>query len=67
MLSTYIISDAECIKEDDDYIVVDAPDFDEPEVIFKDRIIEEESEVNHLGDSGDLVVTRGFAKSQGWI
>jgi hypothetical protein len=67
MISTYTIFDAECISEDDDRIIVDAPDFDEPEPIFKDQIVEDESEVVHLGDTGDLVVTRWFAEDQGWV
>lgn len=63
---TYIISEAECIREGNKSILVDAPDFDESEWIFKDQILDE-SEVKEPGDTGDLIITRSFAKRQGWV
>lgn len=59
------IGDAECTAETPKAILVDAPDFDEPEWIPQSQV-HEDSEVYKMGTTGTLVVSDWWAEKKGW-
>lgn len=65
---SFTITNAKCIAESKNKksILVDAPDFDEPEWIAVSQI-DEDSEVYKVGTSGDLIITEWLARYRGWI
>ena len=64
-MSGISIHDAECVGERDKAILVEAPDFDEPQWIPK-SVIHDDSEVYRADTDGVLVVKNWFAEKKGW-
>jgi len=60
------IEGARCIHEKGDAILVEAPDFDEPEWIPQSQI-DDDSEVYKRGTEGTLIVTDWLAEKRGWL
>ena len=47
-------------------LLIDTPDFKEPEWIPKNQITED-SEVYEIGTEGTLIITEWLARERGWI
>lgn len=62
----YEIDKARCIHDTGKAILVEAPNFDEPEWIPQSQI-HEESEVYELGGEGTLIINESFAEYRGWL
>lgn len=60
------IENAKCIYEKGKAILVEAPDFDEPQWIPFSQVTDE-SEVYKPGMSGTLIVTDWLAEQEGWV
>lgn len=60
------IEDAECIRETDDGLLVDATFFDEQTWIPK-KGVHEDSEVQEEGDEGTLWIESWLARDRGWL
>ena len=60
------IHDARCTRDTEKAILVEAPDFDEPEWIPKSQVLDE-SEVYKPGTDGVLIITDWWAEKQGWL
>jgi len=65
-MTDFRIEDAECTAETETAILVEAPDFDEPEWIPQSQITED-SDVWRKGDDGVLMVTEWWAEKKGWV
>lgn len=63
---SYEVEDARCIRDSGKAILVEAPDFDEPEWIPQ-SMVDEDSEVYKLGTEGKLIVADWFAEKKGWL
>lgn len=59
------IENAKCIKDTGKAILVEAPEFDEPQWIPQSQV-HEDSEVYGEGDEGCLIITDWWAAKQGW-
>ncbi len=57
---------ATCIKETASAILVEAPEFLEPEWIPQSQV-HEDSEVYTIGTDGSLIVSDWFAEKRGWL
>jgi len=60
------IESAEVIRDSGKAILVEAPDFDEPEWVPK-FAIHDDSEVYGKGHDGTLIVYSSWAEKKGWI
>lgn len=63
---SFEIENARCIHDTGKAILVEAPDFDEPEWIPQ-YAVHEDSEVYKLGTEGTLVVNESWAEKKGWL
>lgn len=62
----YEIQNARCIHATEKAILVEAPDFDEPEWIPQSQV-HDDSEVYKPGTEGVLVVNKSWAERKGWL
>jgi len=60
------IEDAEAIRDSGKALLVEAPEFDEPQWI-PHSAIHGDSEVYRDGESGTLIVYSWFAEKRGWL
>lgn len=67
-MSAYTVENAEALKESDSgkALLIEAPDFDEPQWIPHSQI-HEDSEVYKVGTDGNLLVSEWFAEKRGWV
>jgi hypothetical protein len=63
---SFEIENVRCVRETDKAILVEAPDFDEPQWVPQSQV-DDNSEVYKLGTVGTLVVSDWWAKKQGWM
>lgn len=64
-MMAFSVENAKCIYEKGDAILVEAPDFDEPEWIPQSQV-DDDSEVYERGTEGTLIVTDWLAEKRGW-
>lgn len=62
----YTIENAEIIKDTGKAILVNAPEFDEPQWIPLSQV-HDDSEIWEEGDEGDLLVKHYWAEREGWL
>lgn len=60
------IENAKCVHEKGKAILVEAPDFDEPQWIPQSQVTDD-SEVWKPGTEGTLIVTDWLAEKEGWL
>ena len=69
---TFSVNDAYALRRHNNSILVEAPDFDEPEWIpMSEKVIHEDSEIWDLSEDGrgpgTLILHHWFAKDREWV
>jgi hypothetical protein len=65
-MSYYLVENAEIIKDTGKAILINAPEFDEPQWVPQSQV-HDDSDIYQEGEEGDLAVKTWWAEKEGWI